>query len=296
MEKNMKDNIHCDDISSLIDGEISEPKTEKELTERINNDKKFKFEFLTLKLLKKTLKNKITPSILSVYQKDELLKKLRTTSKQNRILSKLSIIQTKKFVAFSTFVVILIALSLLIVNGPSVNTKSYIVLKDSKSKNMFIQAVNNFQNIVSGKMPIQMYSNNPQKLQEFFKTNGVDYPTKISKVKNCDLVGGFVSNYNGVNFAHHIYKDKNGNLLYMFQVDQNYFKENPKLFITDDLYQYLQNGNQYRLYLGNLLTIMTKVKNNICALISNLPEEELPDKYKLKFASTFYKQPAILNN
>ena len=292
----MKDNIYCDNISSLIDGEITEPKKVKELTEKINSDKKMKFEFLTHKLLKKTLKDKISSAALSVDQKNELLQKIRPTQKQNNILSKLSIIQTKQFVAFGTFAVILIALILLIVNRPSVNTRSNIVLEGSRSQNMFIQAVDNFQNIVSGKMPIQMYSDNPQELQKFFKSNGVLYPTKVSIIKNCDLVGGFVSNYNGVNFAHHIYKDKRGNLLYMFQVDQNYFKANPKLFITNDLYQYLQNGNQYRLYLGNLLTIMTKVRNNICALISNLPEEELPDKYKLKFASTYYKQPSILNN
>ena len=294
----MKDNINCDDISSLIDGEITESKKKEEIKNKINKDSKLKFEFLTHRLLKRTLKDKITPTVLSVNQKDELLKKISPGQKRNNFLSKLSIIQTKQFVAFSTFAVIFIAFALLIVNGPSINTNtdSNIVFEGSRSQNMFIQAVDNFQNIVSGKMPIQMYSNNPDILQKFFKANGVTYPTKVSLIENCTLVGGIVSNYNGVSFAHHIYKDNNGNLLYIFQVDEKYFKKNPKLFLTNDLYQYLQNGNQYRLYLGNLLTIMTKVNNNIFALISNLPEEELPDKYKLRFTQTYYKQPSILNN
>ncbi|MCH7973527.1 MAG: hypothetical protein IIA48_02190 [Bacteroidetes bacterium] len=292
----MKDDIHCDEISSLIDGEITEAKKKEEITKKINNDIKLKFEFLTLKLLKKTIKDKVSPAELSVKQKDELLQKI--IFKQNRFtfLGKLSFIQSKRFITYSTIVVVFLAFALLIFNGPRLNTDTNIVLEGSLSQNMFIQAVDNFQNIISGKMPIQMYSNNPKELQEFFKTNGVTYPTKIALLENSDLVGGFVSKYNGVIFAHHIYKDKNGNFLYMFQVDQKYFKENPKIFITNDLYQYLQNGNQYRLYLGNLLTIMTKVRNNICALISNLPEEKLPEKYKLKFATTYYKQPSILNN
>jgi len=292
----MKIDTHCDEISSLIDGEITEAKKKEEITKKINNDSKLKFEFLTLKLLKKTIKNKVSQAELSVKQKDEILQKIRTKQNRPNLLSKLSFIQSKRFVTYSTFAVVFLAFILLIFNGPSLNTDTNVALEGSLSQNMFIQAVDNFQNIVSGKIPIQMYSNNPKELQEFFKANGVSYPTKISLLENFDLVGGFVSKYNGVKFAHHIYKDKNGKFLYMFQVDQKYFKENPKLFITNDLYQYLQNGNQFRLYLGNLLAIMTKVRNNICALISNLPEEGLPEKYKLKFASTFYKQPSVLNN
>jgi len=46
----MKDDIHCEEISSLIDGEINEAKKKEEITEKINNDAKLKFEFLTLKL------------------------------------------------------------------------------------------------------------------------------------------------------------------------------------------------------------------------------------------------------
>lgn len=292
----MKDNIHCDEISSLIDGEINEPKKKEEIIKKIKNDKKLKFEFLTLELLKKTIKDKVSPAELSVKQKDEILHKI--ISKQNRFnfLNKLTFIQNKRFITYSTFAVIFIAFALLIFNRPPLNTDTNITLKGSQSQNMFIQAIDNFQNIVSGKMPIQMYSNNPKELQEFFKANGVSYPTRVALVENCNLIGGIVSNFNGVKFAHHIYKDKSGNLLYIFQVDEKYFKDNPKIFITNDLYQYLQNGNQYRLYLGNLLTIMTKVRNNICALISNLPEEKLPEKYKLRFASTYYKQPFILNN
>ena len=34
----MKDDIHCDEISSLIDGEITEAKKKEEITKKINND------------------------------------------------------------------------------------------------------------------------------------------------------------------------------------------------------------------------------------------------------------------
>lgn len=292
----MKDNIHFDEISSLIDGEITETKKKEEITEKINSDTKLKFEFLTLKLLKKTLRDKVSPAELSVKQKDELLQKIGIRPKRSNQLSKLSFIQSKRFIAYSTFAVVFLAVALLILNGPPLNTVKNTAPEKSQSQNMFIQAVNNFQNIVSGKMSIQMYSNNPKELQEFFKANGVSYSTRITLLENSELVGGFISKYKGIKFAHHIYKDKNGNFLYMFQVDQKYFKEYPKMFITNDLYQYLQNGNQYRLYFGNLLTIMTKVRNNICVLISNFSEEELPQKYQLKFASTYYKQPSVLNN
>ncbi len=292
----MKDDINSDHVSSLIDGEITESKMKEEISNKIERDKKLKFEFLTLKLLKRTIREKVPAAELSVEKKDEIFNKIGPEQKHFNLLRKFSLIRNKQFAAFSTFAVIFIAFTLLLLNGPVLNSDSNIVLEGNKSQNMFIQAVDNFQNIISGKMPIQMYSNDPKEIQEFFKANGVSYRTKISILDNAKLIGGMVSNFDGVKFAHHIYKDKNGNLLYMFQVDEKYLKEKPKLFITADLYQYLQNGNQYRLYLGNLLVIMTKVKNNICALISNIPEEELPEKYKLKFASTYYKQPSVLNN
>ena len=56
----MKDDIHCDEISSLIDGEITEATKKEEITKKINNDIKLKFEFLTLKLLKKTITDKVS--------------------------------------------------------------------------------------------------------------------------------------------------------------------------------------------------------------------------------------------
>ena len=174
----MKDNIHFDEISSLIDGEITEIKKKEEITEKINSDTKLKFEFLTLKLLKKTLRDKVSPAELSVKQKDELLQKIGIRPKRSNQLSKLSFIQSKRFIAYSTFAVVFLAVALLILNGPPLNTVKNTAPEKSQSQNMFIQAVNNFQNIVSGKMSIQMYSNNPKELQEFFKANGVSYSTR----------------------------------------------------------------------------------------------------------------------
>lgn len=289
----MDNKINFDDISSFVDGEIKDSKMKDEIKNKINKNKELKFEFETHSLLKKTLKEKVKPAILSVSQKDEIFSKILLNDKKKGLLSRFSIAQKRQFLAFSTFSVIFIAFALLLINGPLLNNKPKIVLEGSQSQNMFTQAVDNYQNIVSGKMPIQIHSNNPNVVQSFFKKSGVSYPTKIGHVDNCSLVGGIVTNYKGINFANLVYKDNDGHYLYMLQVDENYFKNNPKLFINNDLYQFLQNGNQYRLYLGNLLTIMTKINNNICALISNLPEEHLPEKYQLKVAHTFYKQPSI---
>ncbi|PIW69583.1 MAG: hypothetical protein COW08_06365 [Ignavibacteriales bacterium CG12_big_fil_rev_8_21_14_0_65_30_8] len=289
----MENKFYNEDISSFIDGEIKDTKKQNEIKEKIKNNKEVSFEYAIHSLLKKTIKEKVVPSELSVTQKDEILNKITLNDKKSNFLSRSTILQKKQFLAFSTFAVIFIAFALLIINGPLLNNNQPISLEGSQAQNMFTQAVDNYQNIVSGKMPIQILSNNPLEVQRFFRTNGVNYPTNVSLVTNCTLVGGIVTNYNGVNFANHIYKDKEGHYLYILQVDENYFKNNPKLFINTDLYQFLQNGNQYRVYLGNLLTIMTKVNNNICALISNLPEEHLPEKYQLKVANTFYKQPSI---
>jgi len=289
----MENKTNFEDVSLYVDGEIKDSKKINEIKNKIKNNKALKFEFSTHSLLKKTLKEKVVPSELSVSQKDELFSKILLKDNKSNFLSRFSILQKKQFLAFNTFAVIFIAFALLLINGPLLNNKQKIVLEGSQSQNMFTQAVDNYQSILSGKMPIQILSSNPQEVQRFFKVNGVNYPTNVSLVDNCTLVGGIVTNFNGVNFANHIYKDNEGHYLYILQVDENYFKTSPKLFISNDLYQFLQNGNQYRLYLGNLLTIMTKVNNNIFALISNLPEEQLPEKYQLKVTNTFYKQPSI---
>jgi len=106
----MKDDIHFNEISSLIDGEITEAKQKEEITEKINSDTKLKFEFLTHKLLKKTIKDKISPAELSVKQKDELLQKIGNGQKHFNLLSKFSFIQSKRFIAYSTFAVVFLLL------------------------------------------------------------------------------------------------------------------------------------------------------------------------------------------
>jgi len=144
---------------------------------------------------------------------------------------------------------------------------------------MFIQAKNNFNSILSGKLAPQLTSANSEEIKNFFSTKGVKYSASVPNLKDWKLLGAVVSEDKGEKFAHHVYVGKNGELAYLFQVDESYISTHAIVTLSDDLVKYLDAGNCYTSEADGSVTLFTKLDNNICAIVSNGNPREIEKSF-----------------
>ena len=147
------------------------------------------------------------------------------------------------------------------------------------SKNMFVQAKNNFNAITTGKLLPQLTSQNADEIKNFFNDNGVKYSTLVPNVADWNLLGAVVSEDQGEKFAHHVYVSKDGKLAYLFQVDESYLYNHEIISLSDDLIKYLDDGNCYSYESEGSVTMFTKLDNNICAVVSNGNPKEIENLF-----------------
>ncbi|MBZ0200541.1 MAG: hypothetical protein K8H86_11790, partial [Ignavibacteriaceae bacterium] len=174
---------------------------------------------------------------------------------------------------------VMIAIVLLLFNPTPQMSNSDFMQEQFGNDNMFVQAQNNFQNLLSGKLEPQLTTENEEEIKQFFYAEGVKYNTIIPRLDNYKLVGAVVSENHGEKFAHHIYADAEGHIVYLFQVDELYIDENKILKLTSDLHAYIDNGNCYCCSNNGIATLMKKVGHNVFAVVANLPAEKLENKF-----------------
>ncbi len=267
-------------IAALADGEIKDPSEEKRLRDKIEKDPELQFEYFVQVSVKKLVSERLSISPAPEKTRKRLERKIsprRSSNPLTRLLP--DIYFTRPLAAWGSTIVLLTAVALLIFNRtPSPEYKNF-AYEQSGSDNMYIQAKNNFENILAGKLKPQFESDDPDKIKEFFKTQGVEYPVYVPEIKDWKLVGAVVSVDHGEKFAHHVYSTQSGKLVYLFQVDETEIQKHDFLTLTDDLVSFLNSGNCYEAASGNLVTLMTRVKGNIFAVVSNGAPGEIESNF-----------------
>lgn len=272
----MKENRDLYYIAALVDGEIKDAAEEEQLLVKIDKDPELKFEFFVQSSIKNLVSGRlaVSPSPESVRRK---LEKNISPSGNSGILSKLlpEIYITKPVIAWGSTVVVILALFLILFNRPPQPVYKNFAVEQKGSTNMYVQAKHNFESILAGKLAPQLTSSNPAKIKEFFADQGVAYKTYVPEIKSWKLVGAVVSVDHGQKFAHHVYSTPDGKLVYLFQVDEAEIQKHNILSLTDDLVSYLNSGNCYEAMDGSLVTLLTRVKGNIFAVVSNSTPNEI---------------------
>jgi hypothetical protein len=276
----MKENRDLYYIAALIDGEIKDPSDAKKLRDEIENDPELKFEYFIQSSIKNLVSErlKILPAPIKVRKRLE-----RKISPERRadLISRLfpEIYFTKPMIAWGSTIILFVAIILIIFNRPPNPEYKYFAGEQKGSTNMYIQAKQNFAKILAGKLKPQLMSANSDKIKEFFAKQGVLYPTYVPEIKDWNLVGAVVSVDHGEKFAHHVYSTADGKLVYLFQVDETEIKKHEFLTLTDDLITYLNSGKCYEYTEGNLVTLLTRVKGNIFAVVSNCSSSEVENNF-----------------
>jgi hypothetical protein len=265
-------------LTALADGEIDNPNLKSELETFISSDSNAKFEFEVQSLMKSLVRNKIAfvkaPEKLHRHIKRKLLREVESPNR--KILSP---VFTTRYISYATVAVIIVAIVLIIFNRPPLIDEYNFAIEQHGTNNMFVQAQNNFSAIINGQLKPQLISDNPGIIKNYFEQNGVRYTTIIPEFDNLDLLGAVVSDEGGEKFAHHVYTTTDGKLVYLYQVDEETILEGDKITLTNDLVKYLDEGSCYSVSQNKTSLVFVKVKENICAVVSNLTQTELKDTF-----------------
>lgn len=265
-------------LTALADGEINDPKLKADLEGFIASDSEAAFEFEVQSLIKNLVRNKIAfvkaPDKLQRRISRKMLREVE--SPPGKILSP---VFTTRYISYATVAVIILAIILIIFNRPPLEDVYNFAVEQQGNNNMFVQAQNNFSAIVNGQLKPQLVSDNPAEIKNYFEQSGVEYSTIIPEFDKLNLLGAVVSDEGGKKFAHHVYTTTEGKLVYLYQVDEETILEGDKTTLTNDFVNYLDKGSCYSISQDKTSIVVIKVKNNICAVVSNLPQSELKQTF-----------------
>ncbi|HRN27960.1 MAG: hypothetical protein KBE38_14820 [Ignavibacterium sp.] len=272
--------ITKDMITALVDGEITDANVKQELFSKIESDKEFAIDFKMQTLVKNLIKEKVVFQKTPDKVKAKILKSIGSTTKVESVnKSFFSGLFEKPAFSFATAFVVVLAIVLIIINRPVDIENKDFAIEQLGSDNMFVQAQNNFNSILQGKLAPQLASNSADEIKNFFNDSGVKYSTSVPNVLDWNLLGAVVSEDKGEKFAHHVYVDKEGKLAYLFQVDESYLNSHEIISLSDDLIKYLDEGNCYTSVTDSSVTLFTKIENNICAVVSNANPKQVQELF-----------------
>ncbi len=272
----MKENRDTYFIAALADGEIKDPSFEQKLRDEIKNNPDLQFEFFVQSSIKNLVSQRLKISPAPARVRERLEKKISPVSDSGFLTRLIPEIYFRKPVfAWAGTLVIVLAVVLILLNRTPLPEYKNFASEQNGTGNMYVKAKQNFEAILEGKLAPQFTSDNPEKIKQFFSEQGVAYKTYVPEIKGWSLVGAVVSTDHGQKFAHHVYSTPDGKLVYLFQVDESEIKKHDFLTLTDDLITYLNSGNCYESAQGNFVTLLTKVKKNIFAVVSNGSPDEI---------------------
>jgi hypothetical protein len=168
---------------------------------------------------------------------------------------------------------------IVILNQNSKNEIPDLAAEQYGSENMFVQASSNFNSILSGKLAPQIVTDDADNIKKFFTANGVKYSAHIPKCEKWKILGAVVSEAGGEKFAHHVYANDKGKLVYLFQVDESYLNKSEVIKLSEHMMKYLDEGNCYIIVKNDQTTLMRKMDNNICAIVSNASKTEIENLF-----------------
>ena len=269
-----------DMITAFVDGEITDANLKQAIYSRIESDKDFAIEYKVQSLIKNLVKEKVVFQKTPTRVKAKILKSIGSqTNVQSEHKSFFSELFEKPAFSFATAFVVVLAIALILINRPADIENKNFAIEQLGNDNMFVQAQNNFNSIVQGKLAPQLASKSADEIKNFFSASGVKYSTSVPNILDWNLLGAVVSEDKGEKFAHHVYVDKEGKLAYLFQVDESYLYSHEIISLSDDLIKYLDDGNCYTSVTDNSVTLFTKVDNNICAVVSNANPKQVEELF-----------------
>ncbi|MCX7936605.1 MAG: hypothetical protein N2971_02750 [Chlorobi bacterium] len=134
------------------------------------------------------------------------------------------------------------------------------------------ESLENFQRILDGKLSVMVATNNFDTLVSFFRSHGVSYHLVAVPLK-AELVGGVISEHNGVKLAHMVYR-RNNTLIYMYQAPEELF-ERGILTLPSAVEPYAESGKWYAENVSKWSWMFWRVQSVYCSVVASVPKEQL---------------------
>lgn len=143
------------------------------------------------------------------------------------------------------------------------------------NNNIIHQAFNNYDAILAGTLKPEIASGNPADVKTYFAQR-VTYPVRVPKaIDKCQLIGGMISDYNGKQIAHVVYK-YDDQVVYLYQVEMSLDSGETTLTIPDEAREQLQKTGWYVLSQHpNCNLVMWVVDNTLCAAVADMEKNQL---------------------
>ena len=172
--------------------------------------------------------------------------------------------------AFAVGLIALVALILFV----SMPFNAHHLHTSPDDNNVVHQSLNNFDAVVAGTLKPQMASDSPAEVRKFF-VKKVDYKVRVPRMKDCTLMGGLVSNYQGKPLAHVVYKH-DGEVIYLYQVDMQTVIDGKALTIPADAKEeLLRTGWYVQSQHPKCSLVMWMVDNTLCTAVADIDKGEL---------------------
>ncbi|MFO7526343.1 MAG: hypothetical protein R6W68_12905 [Ignavibacteriaceae bacterium] len=266
--------------AALVDNELQDEVLKNKLIEQMESDADLKYDYMVQSLVKNLIHEKVRFQETPEKVRKRVLKKIQPKELRSKSESSLFAgFLSKPAFSFATAIVIVIAVILILMNRPGIVEPADFALEQLGEDNMFVQANNNFRSIVEGRLSPQLVSSNPEEIKNFFESSGVNYLTLVPEQSKWGLLGAVVSEDNGEKFAHHVYSNDEGELVYLFQVEQTYLQTHEILRLSEDFLSYLEQGKCYTTIKDNITTLMAKSGNIIYAVVSNASVEDISQSF-----------------
>jgi hypothetical protein len=272
--------IRKDLTAALVDNEILDESLKYQLVSKIETDTDLRYDYMVQNLVKTLIKEKVSYQSIPEKVRNKVLKKIQPKELKSKSSSSLFTgFFSRPALSFATVILVVLAALLILINRPEVTEPKDFALEQLGDDNMFVQAKNNFTSILEGKLAPQLVSSNPSEIKNFFVSGGVKYSTIVPEMPKWDLLGAVVSEDRGEKFAHHVYANPEGEIVYLFQVEESYLQTHEIIKLTDDLLLYLDEGNCYTTLTDDYSTLMSKSGNNIYAVVSNASLDDISQSF-----------------
>lgn len=272
-------------VTSYVDNELKNENQIKNIKSIIDADEDIRYEYQLQSFLKTFVKNKVhsaeAPQTLRDRIISDIFTELKPVKEQKAESRKVNFFDSfidyfkRPAFAFGFSIILIAALVMVFFSDNNLDDMAAGQIGES---NMFVEAGNNFQQILNGNLDLQYQSSDPAAIKEFFKEQGVNYNTVIPKLNNSKIIGAVVSNKNGEKFAHHVYRTNSGKLVYLYQADEQCIKKKKTLNLSDDLVKYIDEGKLYKSEKDGHSFLVWKNQGNVCVVVSNESMDQLENK------------------
>ena len=275
----MKDRFLLEEITAFADNEIQNEIRIKELQKLLKSNENLQDEFNLQIGIKSLLKERFAGSPAPAHLSASILKK--TTRKKKFFFFNFTAEKRKIFTPQFAFTILFIIIAVYFLFPPASPVDTSLLLAEQKgSSNMYIQAIKNFSELLSGNLDLDCKSADPEYVAEYLQNNGVAYSSIIPTCDHWRLQGCVVTDNSDVKFAHQVYSGKSSEIIYLFQVDISYLTDRKGIELSDELLKYLNRGNVLRCDENpDYCVFLWKTNDNVFALISNSPSDSIENTF-----------------